>query len=93
MIACNKPVILISNFTSYRSLKTDSLCQVNASYIATLEKLYEELKTENLYYIKGEDIVTEWDYLTSDLLHPSPYGHGEMGRKIAKIIHEDFKIL
>jgi hypothetical protein len=93
MIACNKPVILISNFTSYRSLKTDNLCQVNASYIATLEKLYEELKTENLYYIKGEDIVTEWDYLTSDLLHPSPYGHGEMGRKIAKIIREEFKIL
>jgi lysophospholipase L1-like esterase len=57
-----------------------------------LEKLYKELKADNLYYIKGEDIVTEWDYLTSDLLHPSPYGHGEMGRKIAKIIREEFKI-
>ena len=93
MLACGKPVVLISNFTSFRCLETDSLYQVNADYVATLEKLYKEFKTDNLYYIKGEDIVTDWDYLTSDLIHPSPYGHGEMGRKIAKIIHEEFKIL
>ena len=93
MLAYGKPVVLISNFTSYRSMPTDTLYQVNKDYIATLEKLYKELKTDKLHYIKGENIVTEWDYLTSDLIHPSPYGHGQMGRKIAKIIREEFKIL
>ena len=93
MLACGKPVVLISNFTSYRSLPADSLYQVNEAYVSTLEKLYKELKTENLYYIKGTDILTDWEYLTSDLIHPSPYGHMEMGRKIAQKIREEFKIL
>ena len=93
MLACGKPIVLISNFTSYHNLPSDSLYHVNESYVATLEKLYKELKTDNLYYIKGTDIVTDWDYLTHDLVHPSPYGHGEMGRKIAQKMREEFKIL
>ena len=93
MLVCGKPIVLISNFTSYRSMPSDTLYHVNEAYVATLEKLYKELKTVNLYYIRGADIVTDWDYLTSDLLHPSPYGHAEMGRKIAQKIHEEFKIL
>ena len=27
------------------------------------------------------------------LVHPSPYGHGEMGGKIAQKMREEFKIL
>ena len=88
-----KPIVLISNFTSYHNIPTSAFYKENAAYVACLEKLYNELKCDNLYYIRGQEIVTEWDYLTADLLHPSPYGHFEMGRKIAEKIRNEFKIL
>ena len=69
----NKPVVLISNFTSFRSLPTDPLRQVNDDYVACLEKIYQRFACDHLFYIRGQDIVTDWEYLCSDLLHPSPY--------------------
>ena len=88
-----KPVVMISNFTHFSNLPESPNFAVNKAYVECFEKIYQTLKCENLYYIRGQDIVTEWDYLTTDLIHPSPYGHGEMGRKIAKKIREEFKII
>lgn len=93
MLKKGKPVLLISNFTSFHNLPKSNYYKENADYVACLEKLYHELKCDNLYYIRGQDIITEWDYLTTDILHPSPYGHGEMGRKIADKIRNEFKFL
>ncbi len=62
---------------------------VNESWdVAIFERGYSDL-----YYIRGKDIVTDFGYLLSDLIHPSPYGHAEMGRKIASIIRKEFKLL
>ena len=88
-----KPVVMISNFTHYANLPISSEFALNKAYVECFEKIYQTLKCKNLYYICGRDIVTDWDYLTTDLIHPSPYGHGEMGRKIAKKIHEEFQII
>lgn len=88
-----KPILLISNFTSYHNIPTSAFYKENADYVACLERLYNELKCDNLYYIRGQEIVTEWEYLSADLLHPSPYGHFEMGRKIAEKIQNEFKFL
>ena len=65
----------------------------NNEYVACLESIYKRLQCDKLFYIRGQDIVTEFEYLSADLLHPSPYGHGEMGRKIAKKIRDEFQIL
>lgn len=93
LLTKGKPILLISNYTSFHNLPKDEHHAANADYVRCLESIYQRLKTENLYYIRGQEIVTEWEYLTADLLHPSPYGHGEMGRKIAKKIREELKIL
>lgn len=88
----DKPIILISNFTSYFDLPENSYKDINEAYVKALENIYERFKGEsydNLYYIRGRDIVTDFNYLLTDLIHPSPYGHAEMGRKIAsKILYE-----
>lgn len=93
LLPLGKPILLISNYKSYHCLPNDEYYTTNAEYVRCLESLYQRLKADNLYYIRGEDILTDWEYLAADLLHPSPYGHGEMGRKIAKKIREEFKIL
>ena len=88
-----KPVVMIGIFTNFSFLPNGFAFALNKAYVECFEKIYQTLKCENLYYICGRDIVTDWDYLTTDLIHPSPYGHGEMGRKIAKKIREEFQII
>lgn len=84
----DKTIFLISIFSCHQDFEESPSHKVNRSYIACLEELYEEYKkrSDKVYYIRGRDIVTDYRYLLSDLIHPSPYGHGEMGRKIARII-------
>ena len=93
MVKTGKPVVLISNFRSFRNIDGVAYHQENDDYIACLESIYKKLKQDNLFFIHGKDIVTDWEYLSADLLHPSPYGHGEIGRKIADTIKNQFKIL
>lgn len=93
MIKTGKPVVLISNFTSFYNVSSDKPRQANADYVRCLEDIYESLRRDNLYYIRGQEMIKDWDYLSCDLLHPSPYGHGEMARNIAEKIRGEFKIL
>lgn len=88
-----KPVVLISNYTSYNNIEGCKFKANNDAYVNCLEGIYKRLKCDNLFYIRGQDIVTDWEYLGADLLHPSPYGHVEMGRKIADILRNKFKII
>ena len=88
-----KPVVLISNFTCYHNLPECKHHQASVDYVRCLEEIYNKLRCENLYYIRGEEMIKSWDYLTCDLIHPSPYGHGEMAKNIAKKLREEFKII
>ena len=81
-----KPIFLISIFSCYHDFTYSVENKLNEEYIACLEELYEKYKSDKVFYIRGRDIVTDYRYLLSDLLHPSPFGHGEMGRKIAEFI-------
>ena len=83
-----KPVVLISNFMCMKNLSNNQFHQANNDYVACLEELYKALKCDNLYYIRGQEILNEWDYLSADLIHPNPFGHVEMGRKIAAKLKE-----
>ncbi len=88
-----KPVTVISNFTSFFDLPNAEFGKQNEDYICCLENLCEKLKCENLYYIRGREIVTDLGMLSADLLHPTAYGHGKMGRRIAKKLRDEFGIL
>lgn len=92
-VGLGKPVILISNYKSYLDLPGAKYGQLNEDYVCALERIYDDFKCENLYYIRGRDIITSYEYLLADVLHPSPYGHGQMGKSIAEKIKKEFKII
>ena len=83
-----KPVFLVSIFSCHHDFTYSDNYKLNGEYIECLEQLYEMYKSDKLFYIRGRDIVTDYRYLLCDIIHPSPFGHGEMGRKIAAIIKD-----
>ena len=95
MIKCaikkGKPVFLISIFSCHHDFEYSKNYKLNEEYIRTLEELYEIYKSDKLFYIRGRDIITDYSYLLCDVIHPSPFGHGEMGRRIASIIKEKMR--
>ena len=93
MLACGKPVVLISNYTCLFDLPDHVLRDKNDQYVKTTERIVEMLRCDNLYYIRGRDIVDTLALLAADLIHPSTYGHTEMGRRIARKLRDEFHIL
>ena len=87
-----KPVVMMSMFTYFSEFDPE-IKKKDEAYKKAYREIFEEQKCENLYYVNGNEIVDDWAYLTADLIHPSPYGHTEMGKKIAKKIRDEFKIL
>ncbi len=89
LLPLGRPVVLISNYTSHHCCPGAAYREVEESYVTTLEALYHEYATDRLFYIRGRDIVEEnYDWLLSDIIHPSPFGHFEMGKRIADKIIE-----
>lgn len=89
LLPLGKPIVLISNYTSHHCLPDTPYHEVEESYVLTLESLYREYAADNLFYIRGREVVGKnYDWLLSDVIHPSPMGHFEMGRAIAEKIKE-----
>ena len=93
VLACGKPVVLVSNYTCLFDLPTHTLNDKNEQYVKASERIYEMLKCDDLYYVRGRDILDTISLLATDLIHPSTYGHGEMGRRLAHKLREQFHIL
>ncbi|RTE10633.1 SGNH/GDSL hydrolase family protein [Paenibacillus whitsoniae] len=50
-------------------------------------KRYRETKRhENLFLLDGREIMTDFTSLTTDLIHPSEYGHMRMGEQLASLL-------
>lgn len=92
-LALGKPVVLISNYVSYYNIESSPYYEKNKAYVKCLEELYEKYSCDTLYYIRGDEMLDSFGYLTADVLHPSPFGHAEMSRKIANKLKGEFKLL
>ncbi len=89
LLPLGRPIVLISNYTSHHCLPGTPYHEIEESYVVTLEALYHEYATDNLFYIRGRDIVEKnYDWLLVDVIHPSPLGHFEMGKRISDKIKE-----
>jgi hypothetical protein len=88
-----KPVVLISNFACSFDLPQSPWHERQNEYVRTTERIATALACEHLHYIRGREIVDDLSLLSADLIHPSTYGHTEMGRRIARVLRERFKIL
>ena len=84
----DKPVIAINLYPncfsedwSVDSEHTHTECE--AAYNQIVRDVVTEIGSPNLHMIEGSDILTDFTGLTSDLLHPCPFGHAIMGASLA----------
>ena len=53
------------------------------SFKEIVSRQAQECADTRIRLIRGEDVLTRLDYLSTDLLHPSDFGHIQMGRNLA----------
>jgi len=51
-----------------------------------VRSLLNDCADENMILVHGEDVLKDFSYLSTDLLHPSDEGHVLMGENLAKIM-------
>ncbi|TXK71268.1 SGNH/GDSL hydrolase family protein [Paenibacillus sp. N3.4] len=81
-----KPIFLTSIFpnrATYFQDSTYSFSEAEKRFNEVLEQYYASRHHENLILLDGKRIMTDFTSLTSDLIHPSDYGHIVMGEHLA----------
>lgn len=89
-----KPVVIITiypNRAVYFKNQDDISHIRNREFNEILKKIYDEINADNLYLIEGKDILTDFSGLSSDLIHPSDYGHILMGQNLADKLKDIIK--
>lgn len=84
-----KPVAVISIFPNgylYSKNKESKTLKNNIAFNRILPQIVEEMNNDNLYFIDGKDILTDFSGLSTDLLHPSDHGHIIMGENLSRIL-------
>jgi hypothetical protein len=84
-----KPVVLISIYpNSSDALKdvSNPISQLNGLFNERLQRIYDSLNHTSLHYVDGHRILTDFSALTTDLIHPSDYGHTLMGQHLAEAL-------
>jgi lysophospholipase L1-like esterase len=84
-----KPIFLTTiypNRATYFLNSSNALTDHEQRYNEALRKYATTHGNSNLYLIEGSQIMTDFTSLTSDLIHPSDFGHIQMGEQLAKFI-------
>lgn len=82
-----KPIIVTGiypNSALYSLDKKNSITSSNYIFEQVLSEIIKNMSNENLYYIPGKDILTDFSGLCTDLLHPSDYGHIIIGEDLSR---------
>lgn len=81
-------ITIYPNRAVYFKNEQDVLHRRNEEFIEKLHKICGDLNRKNIHLLKGDTILTDFSALSSDLIHPSDYGHTLMGENLAKQIKE-----
>jgi lysophospholipase L1-like esterase len=81
-----RPVLLISilpNWSSKRWVsRASEITRKEDRFNCILGRLYKEYKRQNLAIVEGKTLLVSPHYLTSDLIHPSDYGHSQIAKNL-----------
>ncbi len=88
-----KPVALITIFPNSDDFSKEPTpsTEKNKSFRAILRQIHAELNDPNLHLIEGDQVLTSFAGLCSDLIHPSQNGHQLMGANLAAVLKEAMK--
>jgi len=84
-----KPIVAIGiypNGSLYSLDEENPITRDNLVFDELLKRIVREMDSKYIYYIDGKDILTDFSGLSSDLLHPSDYGHIIMGENLSRIL-------
>lgn len=82
-----KPIFVTGIFTSFATYTPKSpLKERTAMFNKIVEAVANKLKQNKVFYINGEDALSDFSALCCDLIHPSDDGHILIAQKIASRI-------
>lgn len=83
--AAGKPIFMVNiyRFSHDYSPEPTTITANVKDYRDTFRKVYADYADKNCTLIEGEEILARPEYLTSDGIHPSSYGHIMMGENLA----------
>ncbi|NMA83561.1 MAG: hypothetical protein GX962_06835 [Epulopiscium sp.] len=64
----------------------------NNTFTNISKMVVEEMNNKNLHFIYGDEILTDFSRLSTDLLHPSDYGYIVMSENVSKILRRILKM-
>jgi lysophospholipase L1-like esterase len=82
-----KPVFVTGIFTSFATYTMQTqLKEKTAVFNKIVESVANSLKENKIFYISGEDALSDFSALCCDLIHPSDDGHILIAQKMASRI-------
>ena len=83
-----RPVVLITLFqnAAHQLIAPDEMSAKQEAFNDCLRALAHEYRDRRVHLVEGTDIVDSLDCLTSDLLHPTDYGHARMAENLARAL-------
>jgi lysophospholipase L1-like esterase len=85
-----RPIFLITVFPNFASrphaLVPDASTGKEEAFIRDLRQIAQDYRDEGVRLIEGSDIVDDFSYMSTDLLHPTEYGHNLMGQNLARTL-------
>ena len=80
-------IIVITPYPTISSLgNNQDLVSKRNDFVKILEELVENIHSDNVIIVSGNEIMDSISYLSADLVHPSEYGHVRMGENLADIL-------
>jgi lysophospholipase L1-like esterase len=88
LVKLGKPALIITIFPNCQSAnytsQTSPVTENESAFNDILVKLVQEANCPTLQLMHGADVLTDMNGLSGDLIHPTVYGHAEMGRNLAE---------
>jgi lysophospholipase L1-like esterase len=83
-----RPVVLVTIFrnAAHHLAVPDEITARQNAFDEILRQLAREYAGRQVHVIEGTDIVNDLSGLSSDLLHPSDYGHARMAENLARAL-------
>ncbi len=87
-VSAVNPIILITIFPNAEDYMAtpDRLTGINRSFREMLRRIQASAGDPNLHLIEGDQVLTTYAGLSSDLIHPSQDGHYLMGQNLAGLL-------
>ena len=87
----DKPVVAIGiypNGADYSLQIDDPMTKANQDFIEISKRVGADIGHKNLHFVYGDKVLTDFSGLSTDLVHPSDYGHSIMAENLSKILQQ-----